>query len=131
HNPRYRGGRPLGIKPFCLGAMKRYEQSDLVNDLVRIFPEFSTYWEEDNAGGEFRSSGLHSVYMSFLPFLASVQPTKGQWQFLADHLSNAVASGGDWENAADTCVLEHLHQVKLNKILRPLLSTEARACVRA
>jgi len=21
HNPRYRGGRPLGIKPFCLCAL--------------------------------------------------------------------------------------------------------------
>jgi len=38
--------------------------------------------------------------------------------------------GGDRENVANTCVLEHLHQVKLNRILRPLLSKEARLYVR-
>ena len=59
-----------------------------------------------------------------------VQPMPEQWQLLADHFSEAVASGGDWEIAADTCVLEHLHQIKLNRILRPLLSKEAQAYVR-
>lgn len=111
--------------------MNSYQQSDLVEELVQIFPEFLAYWAEDNADDEFRSSSLHRVYMSFLPFLATVQPTQQQWQRLADHLSSAVAYGGDRENAADTCVLEHLHQVKLNRILRPLLSEQARSYVRA
>src|SRR5689334_23250184 len=104
--------------------MKAYDQSDLINDLIRIFPEFAAYWEEDNEDEEYRSSSLHHVYMSFLPFLGRIQPTQKQWQLLADHLSKAVASGGDQENAADTCVLEHLHQVQLNRILQPLLSKQ-------
>ena len=111
--------------------MKPYDQPDLIRDLVQIFPEFASYWAEDNEDEEVRSSSLHSVYMSFLPFLGTVQPTQKQWRLLADHLSKAVASGGAQENAADTCVLEHLHQVRLNKILRPLLSKEAQAYVRA
>jgi hypothetical protein len=111
--------------------MKKYEQLDLVNDLVRIFPEFASEWEEDNEDIEFRSSSLHSVYMSFLPILGRAQPSQKQWQLLADHLSEAVAAGGDRENAANTCVLEHLHQVRLNKILHPLLSKEAQSYVRA
>jgi hypothetical protein len=111
--------------------MKEYDQQDLVNDLIRIFPEFALEWEEDNEDVEFRSTSLHSVYMSFLPILGRGQPSQRQWQLLADHLSKAVAAGGDRENAADTCVLEYLHQVRLNKILRPLLSKEARAYVRA
>jgi len=111
--------------------MDAYGQSDLVNDLAKIFPGFAAYWAEDNEDGESWPSSLHSVYMSFVPFLSTVQPTPKQWQLLADHFSEAVASGGDWENAADTCVLEHLHQIKLNGILRPLLSKEARAYVRA
>jgi hypothetical protein len=111
--------------------MKTYSQADLLADLCEIFPEFAACWEEDNELDEFRSSSLHSVYMSLLPFLSQISPTPKQWQRLADHLSNAVASGGDQENAADTCVLEHLHQVNLGKTLRPLLSNEARAYVRA
>ena len=111
--------------------MKIYSQADLVAELCEIFPEFAVCWKEDNWSEEFRSTSLHSVYMSLLPFLSQISPTQKQWQRFADHLSNAVASGGDQENAADTCVLEHLHQVKLNKTLRPLLSKEARAYVRA
>jgi len=111
--------------------MNPYGETDLVNDLVRIFPEFAAYWKEDNEDREFGSSSLHRVYMSFLPFLGRIQPTQKQWHLVAHHLSQAVASGGDQENAAYTCVLEHLHQVQLNRILRPLLSKEAQAYVRA
>lgn len=111
--------------------MDAYGQSDLVNDIVRIFPEFATYWAEDNEDDDSRSSSLQVVYMSFVPFLSTVEPTQKQWQHLADLLSDAVASGGDRENAADTCFLEHLHQLKLNRSLRPLLSKEARVYVRS
>lgn len=111
--------------------MKLYDQADLIRDLVQVFPEFASCWAEGNEDEEFRSSSLHCVYMSFLSFLGTVRPTQKQWQTLADHLSKAVASGGDRENAADTCVLEHLHQVGLHAILRPLLSKAAQAYVRA
>lgn len=110
--------------------MQKYAQTDLITDLTSIFPEFGSVWAEDS-DDESPSSSLHSVYQSFLPFLASAQPTDKQWQLVADHLSKAVAAGGAQENAADTCVLEHLHQVRLNRILRPLLSKRARAYVRA
>jgi hypothetical protein len=110
--------------------MRTYSQADLVSDLIGIFPEFASCWE-DNVDEESRSSNLHSVYISFLPFLGRIQPTQRQWQLLADHLSKAVASGGEQGNAADTCVLEHLHQVGLNRVIRPLLSRQAQSCVRA
>jgi len=110
--------------------MTAYDQSDLVKDLDRIFPEFASYWEKENEDEDYPSSTLHSVYMSFLPFLLDAQPTQKQWRLLAEHLSEAVAAGGDRENAVDTCVLEHLHQVKLNRILRPLLSKEAQVYVK-
>ncbi len=110
--------------------MNKYNNNDLVGDLAVIFPEFASWWATENEGDEFRSSSLHGAYMDFMAFLADAQPTPEQWQLLADHLSASVAAGGNRENAADTCVLEHLHQVKLNGILRPLLSEEARAYVR-
>ena len=85
--------------------MDAYGQSDLLNGLAKIFPEFSAYWVEDNEGSDSGSSSIHAVYMSFVPFLSTIEPTQKQWQLLADHLSDAVASGGDRENAVDTCVL--------------------------
>jgi hypothetical protein len=113
--------------------MNVYRQEDLLEDLVLIFPSFRAIWEDENGGEdeELRSPSLHSVYMSFLPFLATANPTQKQWRLVADHLSGAVAAGGDRGNAADTCFLEHLRQVKLHKVLRPLLSKEAQAYVRA
>ncbi|WP_436044157.1 hypothetical protein [Pseudoxanthomonas sp. LjRoot143] len=101
-----------------------------MSDLALIFPSFPAYWAKDIEDDGQPSSSLHYVYMSLMPFLKKAQPTQKQWQLLADHLSRAVAAGGDQENAADTCVLEHLHQVGLNRILRPMLSQEARAYVR-
>lgn len=110
--------------------MSTYTQSDLVDELVGIFPEFRARWEKDTEDDAFSCSSLHGVYQSLLPFVATQQPTQRQWQRLADHLSAAVDAGGDRENAADTCMLEHLHQVKLNRVLRPLLNNTARAYVR-
>jgi hypothetical protein len=108
---------------FALGvAAVAYIQSDLLADLVQIFPEFASWWEEECEAEEvFHSCSLHSVYMSLLPFLGHAKPTQQQWKLLAAHLSKEVVAGGDRENAVATCVLEHLHQVKLDKILFPLL----------
>jgi hypothetical protein len=111
--------------------MSQYSQSDLLNDLSKIFPDFAAFWQADIRDDESPSLSLHSVYMSFLPFLTRIHPTPKQWQLMANHFSEAVATGGDRENAADTCVLEHLHQVHLSQVLRPLLSEKAKSYVRA
>jgi hypothetical protein len=110
--------------------METYRQADLVSELVQIFPQFLPHWEEDNEDEEFRTYSLHSVYMSLLPIVSNFNPTPRQWRLFADHLSAAVAAGGDRENAVDTCVLEHVHQVGLSSVLRPLLSAEARVYLR-
>lgn len=109
--------------------MHQYNQSDLLDDLVRIFPDFASYWQADIAEDEFPSSSLHSVYMSFLPFLANAHPTPKQWKLVANHFSEAVAAGGDRENAADTCFLEALGKGVISRVLLPLLSKEARSYV--
>ncbi len=111
--------------------MESLSQSELVGDISRVFPEFQAYWLAETADDEFPSESLHSVYQSLLPFLGAISPSPSQWKYLADLLSREVAAGGDRENAVDTCILEHLHQVKLNRILRPLLSPAARSMVRA
>jgi hypothetical protein len=111
--------------------MEDFSQHDLVADLVAIFPGFEEEWRLDQEGSCSPSSSLHSVYQSFLPFLGSVQPSPEQWKHLADLFSREFAAGGNRKNAVDTCVLEHLHQIKLNRALRPLLSPAARSVVRA
>jgi hypothetical protein len=109
--------------------MEKYIQADLIAALVRIFPQFAAEWALEVEGDEFPSTSLHSVYMALLPVISNFRPSERQWRSFADHLSEAVAAGGDRENAADTCVLEHLHQVGLNKLLAPLLSEQARTYV--
>ena len=110
--------------------MAEFSQAQLVLDLSKVFPAFADYWERD-IEGDLPSKSLHAVYMSFLPFLGGSSPTQAQWQLLASIISREVAAGGNRENAVDTCMLEHLHQVKLNKVLRPLLSEQAKSLVRA
>jgi hypothetical protein len=56
--------------------MKQYCQSDLVNDLALIFPDFSAYWEKDIEDDEQPPLSLHYVYMSLMPFLKKAQPTQ-------------------------------------------------------
>lgn len=109
-------------------AMDDYDQQALLDELCGIFPDFGSAWasEHEDDDEEFRSSSLHSVYMCLLPILSSFHPTDRQWKEFGEHLSAAVIAGGDRENAADTCVLEHLHQVGFAKKLRPLLSEKAR-----
>lgn len=109
--------------------MDQYNQTDLLNDLVKIFPDFASYWQANIADDECPSSSFHSVYLSFLPFLASANPTPKQWELVANHFSDAVAAGGDRENAADTCFLEALGKGAISRALRPLLSKEARSYI--
>jgi hypothetical protein len=113
-----------------IGAMDQYNQTNLLDALVRIFPDFAEYWMTDIANDEDPSSSLHSVYMSFLPFVAKAQPTPKQWKLLAKHFSEAVAAGGGRENAAATCFFEALDKGPFSRTLRPLLSKEAKAYVR-
>lgn len=111
--------------------MNTYSQSDLLGDLVGIFPDFAAAWRTDIAGDADPSKSLHSIYMSFLPFLAHAQPTPKQWQRLADLLSESVAAGGNRENAVDTCFFEAIGKTAIARQLRPLLSREAGAYVRS
>lgn len=110
--------------------MNTYSQSHLLEDLIGIFPDFAPYWQADIDGNVDPPTSLHSVYMSFLPFLGHAQPTPKQWQRVADLISEAVAAGGSRENAAHTCFLEAIGKTSIGRQLRPLLSRESRSYVR-
>jgi hypothetical protein len=94
--------------------------------IVAIFPEFEAEWEADNpyiVDGRF---SVHSVYMAFLPFLASAECTEKQMKMVASFINGAVLAGGNSENAVSTCLLEHVHQVGLTSVLKPHLIKEAK-----
>lgn len=110
--------------------MHQYNQTNLLDDLVRIFPDFADYWKVDTADDEYPYTSLHSVYMSFLPFVVKARLTEKQWKLLARHLSDAVAEGGDRENAVDTCFFEALRKDSFSRLLKPFLSKEAKSYVR-
>jgi hypothetical protein len=111
--------------------MDPQSQDELLKALFAIFPPFRAEWLADQEGGEWSGDSLHSVYQSFLPYVSRFSPAQDQIQRLADLVNDAVAAGGDSENAVSTCFLEHLGQVGLLRPLRSLLSAESRTRLRA
>jgi hypothetical protein len=100
--------------------------NEVLAAITSIFPEFAVEWERDNpyiTDGKF---SIHSVYMAFLPFLASAEKTEKNLRMVASLINGAVSAGGGSENAVSTCVLEHAHQVGLTSALKPYLSKEAK-----
>jgi hypothetical protein len=65
---------------------------------------------------------LNSRYLSGKINQFSLQ----QIERLASLINAAVDAGGNSENAVATCFLEHLGQVGLYKVFKPLLAKEAR-----
>lgn len=105
---------------------------ELLSALCGIYPDFQQEWDfggENPYLNEDGSFSLHAVYMTFLPFFASKGRTSSQAQlhWVAALLNAAVEAGGESENAASTCFLEHAGQVRLRELLNPLLSPAAKA----
>ena len=111
--------------------MDHQSQGELLEALFVIFPRFRAEWLADLEGNVWPSDSLHSVYQSFLPYVAGIHPSQDQLQRLAKMIDSAVAAGGNSDNAVSTCFLEHLSQVGLVRSLRPLLSAAARSRLRA
>ncbi|WP_408951889.1 hypothetical protein [Lysobacter sp. Hz 25] len=102
-------------------------REDLLASFFRIFPGFQDHWHLDREDEEWPSTSLHSVYLSFLPYVSAANPSQKQLKHLAVLVDRAVSMGGDSENAVSTCFLEHLGQTGLLRALRPLLNPEARS----
>jgi hypothetical protein len=102
---------------------------DTIQFLVSLDPAFETELEDEDLD----SMNHHAVMALFAQYFgANVGGfTVNQLRRLGDWLSAAVAAGGDIENAVSTCFLEHAHQLKVNRILRPFLSKEAKGQVHA
>ncbi|GAB6197328.1 hypothetical protein [Lysobacter xanthus] len=111
--------------------METLSQAQLVERLSEIFPLFRGEWAADTGEVAFPSNSLHSVYQSFLPFVATAEATAAQITKLSALVSSEVAAGGERENAVSTCFLEHCGQVGFARQLSALLSAAARSRLHA
>jgi len=103
---------------------------ELLNRLFVIFPQFRNQYD-----GSIRdqSSTYHSVLMAFTPFFGSELASFSQAQLrsFGELINEAVKQNDVLENALGTCLLEHLHQIKAEHVLKPHLSKIAREKTRA
>jgi hypothetical protein len=97
---------------------------DMVDFLVALDPPFETELENEKPD----ELTLHRVMMLFAQYFGANRSsfTKKQLARLGEWLSASVAAGGMVENAVSTCFLEHIHQLKVNRILGPYLSQQAK-----
>ena len=100
-----------------------------------MFPPFAEEWalegmppEDGLVDSVYYEWKHHHVLQVFLDYFSSnaAQFSSTQVKKLGDWLNEAVAAGGDLENAVSTCFLEHMHQVRIDGLLSPHLSNEAR-----
>lgn len=75
----------------------------------------------------------HQIMMEFLPYFSAHHATFSAEQIKAfgDWVNDAVSVDGVLENAVATCFLEHMHQVRVNRVLWPHLSQPAKDKSRA
>jgi hypothetical protein len=97
----------------------------LLEELFTIFPEYRAACDGPIHD---ETPTYHSVLMGFTPFFGgrSASFSEQQLRTFGELVSAAVAAGGSLENAFETCLLEHLHQIRASRVLRPHLSELAR-----
>lgn len=98
----------------------------LLEELFELFPQYRAAYDGPIHDD---TPTFHSVLMAFTPFFGAERASFSERQLgsFGALISAAVAAGGPLENAFGTCLLEHLHQIRALKILRPHLSELARA----
>jgi len=96
----------------------------LLEQLFTMFPLYRAGYDGSEA------PTFHSVLIGFSSFpLAS--SSEAQLRDFGALVSAAVAAGGPLGNAFETCLLEHLHQIRAERALRPYLSKTARERTKA
>lgn len=105
---------------------------ELRQQLIILFPSFADeYNVDENDEIEFEYEPpltLHRVWMGFSPMAYEYlryASTKTLVSFVS-LVNSEVAAGADRENAVSTCFLEHASQISVKKLIKPMLSAEAR-----
>ncbi len=107
--------------------MESAKSRQLLLRIVGAFPFFQAEWLADNEGRATATFSQHSVWMSFLPYVARLELDTRQLKHLASLVNDSVAAGEDSENAVSTCFLEGISRSsELGKSLWPTLSPASR-----
>ena len=97
----------------------------LIDELFTIFPKYKALY---NGPIHDEKPTYHSVLLGFTPFFSAELTSFSQKQLrsFGDLISAAVTKAGPLENAFETCLLEHFHQIRASRVLHPYLSKIAR-----
>jgi hypothetical protein len=98
--------------------------------LERLFTIFPQYREGYDGPIHYDAPTFHSVLIGFSSFPLAACPEAELREF-GTLASAAVEDGGALGNAFETCALEHLHQTRAARALRPYLSKIARGRTKA
>ena len=126
-------GRPLN---FTVRRVVMRPQETL-QQLCEVFPSFGAWWEKEEEApppedglvdGVYYEWSHHAVLRQFLLYFSMNHEsfTRRQLQRFGAWVDNAIAVKSDLENAVSTCFLEHMRQVKVNRVLAPYLSANAK-----
>ncbi|SRR6266545_4231547 len=102
----------------------------LLDELFAIFPQYRLAYTGPLHDD---TPTFHSVLLGFTPFFGRALPLFSELQLrtFGVLVSAAIEAGGPLENAFGTCLLEHLHQIRSERGLRPYLSEMAREKTKA
>ncbi|MCL2075269.1 MAG: hypothetical protein FWH15_02285 [Betaproteobacteria bacterium] len=93
--------------------------------LVAIFPTFSGSLEELESSDAYRNGvSFHALMIEFTCFFSKGASSFSgrQLEQLSESLVLASRQPSPLENAINTCFLEHIRQIKVNKLLAPWLA---------
>src|SRR5512140_1509471 len=98
---------------------------ELLDELFKIFPKYRGGYDGPIHDGR---PTFHSVLIGFTCFFGAHSKSLADEELclFADLVNNALEAGGALENAFVTCFLEHLRQIRAERVLRPYLSKSAR-----
>ena len=110
--------------------MKIDSASELARELTAIVPAFAERWDEGKSSGY--PDGNHTYHTVFLALstLDLTHSTTKQIKAICVIINDFISRGGDYENAASTCFLEHASQIRVMNIIKPYLSDAARTELR-
>lgn len=120
--------------------MNQTRPQETLHLLCSLFPSFESWWQSEEVptedglvDGVYYEWTHHSVMSEFLVYFSKNHAsfTENQLEGFGDWVNNAIATDGDLENAVSTCFLEHARQVRINRILAPYLSKQAKDKSRA
>ena len=111
----------------------QHRPQDTLRQLWELFPDFEDWWKEEETedvlvDGVHCELTHHRVMMEFLGFFAKHQRsfTEKQLRSFGDWVNRVVSLDDDLENAVSTCFLQHSHQARIDRILAPYLSRQAK-----